>query len=68
MPSPMDTTTRCGLFLLKYKSFDCNTRYKQGAVCVQHTGSTGEHVAIHHQRRILSMGEAEKRDPGGATV
>lgn len=29
-------------------------------------GGLGEHLAFHHQRRLLSMGKAKKRDPGGA--
>lgn len=31
-------------------------------------GGLGEYLAFHHQRRLLSVGKAEKRDPGGAAV
>lgn len=31
-------------------------------------GGVGEHMALHHQRRILPVGKAEERGPGCAAV
>lgn len=31
-------------------------------------GGIGEHLAIHHQRRLLFMEKAEERGPWGAAV
>lgn len=73
MPSPTGITTRCVLFA-------CKTLYSGGNGLVSQSvwphapftcvapGGVGKHLAIHHQRRLLSVGEAEERGPWGAPV
>lgn len=64
----MATTTRCvspraGSITHRKVDFQANSDHDIVAA-----GGVGEHVAVHHQRRLLFVGEAEKCGPGCRTV
>lgn len=63
MPSPTATTTRCVRVVFRCKLRGHLVVMRQPVRPPSAAGRVGEHVALHHQRRLLLVGKAEERGP-----